>query len=370
MATTVRFPNRNPAEFIREMRLQVAAYFDAHGGRTKGDWRMVTKTIALLGVFFGPYALILTGRFSWLGMLALCVVMGVGMAGIGFAVSHDALHGAYSEKAWVNRLVGYSFDLLGANGYMWRMTHNIVHHTYTNIQGVDGDLEVSPFLRLSPRSAYRPIHRYQQWYAFAAYSLSTLVWVTIKDWKYFLRADGGPYHSERHPPREVVTLIVSKLLYYGYSLVVPMLVLDVAWWQVVPGWLAMHLTAGLILGIVFQLAHVVEETAHPVPDASGNMEHAWLVHELETTANFGRRNRLLTWYVGGLNYQIEHHLYPKVCSIHYPAISEIVRSVALANGMPYHEHATLFGAVRSHLRVLRRLGEGMTIEEAPVATPA
>jgi linoleoyl-CoA desaturase len=365
--TTVRFPNRNPAAFIRDMKRQVAEYFEARGGRTKGDWRMVTKTIVLLGVYFGAYALILTGWFSPLAMLGLCMVMGVGMAGIGFAVAHDALHGAYSDKAWVNRVVGYAFDILGANGYMWRMTHNIVHHTYTNIQGVDGDLEVSPYLRLSPRSAWRPIHRFQQWYAFAAYSLSTLVWVTIKDWKYFLRKDGGPYHSERHPTREVVTLVVSKLVYYGYTLLVPMLVLPVAWWQVLLGWLALHLTAGLILGIVFQLAHVVEETAYPIPDESGNMEQAWMVHELETTADFGRRNRALTWYVGGLNYQIEHHLFPKVCSIHYPAISEIVRSVALANGMPYHDHPTLMSAIRSHLRVLRRLGEGMTASDAPVA---
>jgi linoleoyl-CoA desaturase len=368
--TTVRFPNRDPAAFVAEMKRQVAAHFEAHGGRTKGDWRMITKTIALLAIHFGAYALILSGQFSALGMLALCVVMGIGMAGIGFAVSHDALHGAYSNKPWVNRLFGYTFDLLGANGYMWRMTHNITHHTYTNIHGVDGDLEVSPYLRLSPRSAYRPIHRFQHWYAFAAYSLSTLVWVTIKDWGYFLRSDGGPYHSDHHPRGEVVTLIVSKAVYYLWSLVIPMLVLDVAWWQVLFGWVVMHLAAGLILGIVFQLAHVVEETAHPVPDRSGNMEQCWLVHELETTANFGRRNRLLTWYVGGLNYQIEHHLYPKVCSIHYPAMSEIVRSVALAHGMPYHEHATFFGAIRSHIRILRRLGAGMMPDEVKVSTAA
>ncbi|MEO8452934.1 MAG: acyl-CoA desaturase [Gemmatimonadota bacterium] len=359
MVPTIRFPNRNPAEFIAEMKRRVAAHFEAHDGRTKGDWRMVSKTIVLLGVYFGAYALILTDWFSPLGMLGLSVVMGVGMAGIGFAVGHDALHGAYSEKPWVNRLVGYTFDVLGANGYMWKKTHNIDHHTYTNIEGVDGDLDASSLLRLSPHSAHRPIHRYQHWYAFAAYSVSTLIWGSVKDFQYFLRADGGPYRTKQHPTCEVVSFIATKLLYYGYTLAVPMLVLEVAWWQVMLGWLALHLTAGLILGVIFQLAHVVEETAYPVPDAAGNMEHAWLVHELETTANFARRNRLLTWYVGGLNYQIEHHLYPRVCSIHYPAIAEIVRSVALANGMPYHEHTTLRGAIRSHVRVLRRLGQGV-----------
>ena len=270
----------------------------------------------------------------------------------------DALHGAYSDRGWINRGLGYTFDLLGANSYMWRMTHNVVHHTYTNIHGVDGDLEVSPLLRLSPRSPHRPIHRFQHWYALPAYSLSTVAWVLVKDFQYFLAREKGPYGPRPHPGGEVLFLILSKALYLGWSLAIPLLVLDLAWWQVVIGWLAMHVTAGAILGIVFQLAHVVEETAHPIPDAGGNMEQAWLVHELATTANFARHNRLLTWYVGGLNYQIEHHLFPRVCSVHYPAIAAIVSSVAADHGMPYHEHRTLWRAIRSHWRMLRRLAGG------------
>ena len=326
----------------------------------RGDWRMAVKTVALYAILLVPYGLILTGRFPPLAMLGLTVIMGVGMAGIGFSVAHDALHGAYSDKAWVNRLLGYSFDLLGANGYMWKFTHNVVHHTYTNIQGVDGDLEVSPYLRLSPRSAYRPIHRYQHFYAFAAYSLSTLVWVLIKDYKYFLGGEKGPHRGRKLPPVEIATLIGFKALYYTWAIVIPVIVLHLTWWQILIGFLVFHLSAGIILGVVFQLAHVVEQTAHPTPKPSGEMEHAWLLHELETTADFGQENRLLTWYVGGLNFQIEHHLFPKVCSIHYPAISRIVRELAVKYGMPYHVNPTLRSAVASHVRVLRRLGQGAT----------
>lgn len=321
---------------------------------------MVLKTVTLYAVLFVPYGLILTGWFSPLAMLGLTIIMGIGMAGIGFSVAHDALHGAYSERAWVNRLVGYSFDLLGANGYMWKITHNVVHHTYTNIQGVDGDLEVSPYLRLSPRSAYRPIHRYQHLYAFAAYSLSTLIWVTLKDFKYFLRGERGPHRGKKLPASEIITLIGFKTLYYAWAIAIPVIVLHLAWWQIVLGFLAFHLSAGIILGIIFQLAHVVEQTAHPMPDASGAMEHAWLLHELETTADFGQQNRLLTWYVGGLNFQIEHHLFPKVCSVHYPALSRIVRELAAKYGMPYHVNPTLRAAIASHIRVLRQLGQGAT----------
>ena len=317
---------------------------------------MVAKTALLLALTFVPYALILTNRFSPAGMLGLAVLMGVGVAGIGFAISHDALHGAYSANPRVNALLGRTFDLLGANGYIWKITHNVIHHTYTNIDGVGGDLTVSPLLRLSPGQPLRGVHRFQHYYGLATYSLSTLFWVFVKDYKYFLQKHLGPYHNKRHPRAELVNLFVMKAVYYGWAIVVPLLVLHVTWWQFAIGFAVMHLTAGFILGVIFQLAHVVEGIEYPVPDEAGRMEEAWLVHEMATTANFARRNRLLSWYVGGLNYQIEHHLFPRVCSAHYPAISPIVREVALKHGMPYNDQPTLLSAVRSHQRMLVKLG--------------
>ena len=316
---------------------------------------MVLKTITLFAILLVPYGLILTGWFSPPAMLGLTLIMGVGMAGIGFSVAHDALHGAYAERAWVNRLVGYSFDLLGANGYMWKITHNVVHHTYTNIQGVDGDLEVSPYLRLSPRSKYRPIHRYQHYYAFAAYSLSTLIWVTLKDFKYFLKGVEGPHRGRKLPLIEIVTLIVTKLFYYGWAIAIPVIVLHLPWWHMVVGFLAFHLSAGIILGIIFQLAHVVEQTAHPTPDASGTMEHAWLLHELETTADFGQDNRLLTWYVGGLNYQIEHHLFPSMPRPNLRRSQPIISGFCGQRQLPYSQ-ASLVGSYAQALSHLNAVG--------------
>jgi linoleoyl-CoA desaturase len=323
----------------------------------KANGAMVTKTVTLLALTFVPYALILSGRFSALAMLPLAMVMGVGLAGIGFSVSHDALHGAYSSRPWVNRLIGLSFDLCGANGYMWKITHNVIHHTYTNIEGIDEDLTVSPLLRLSPAAEHKPIHRYQHLYAFAAYSMSTLFWVFVKDYKYFLQRDLGPYKNKKHPPAEIATLVITKLVYYAWALVLPLWLLPIPWWQVLIGFVVLHLTAGLILGVVFQLAHVVEGTDYPAPDPEGVMEHAWLVHEMATTSNFGRGNRLLCWYVGGLNFQVEHHLFPRTCSVHYPAISPIVEEVAREYGVPYNAQPTLRAAIASHYRMLKKLGQ-------------
>ena len=360
----IRFASRDSASFVEEVRARVSKYFTHAGLSQKADARMVFKTVVLLGGTFGAYALILSGAFTPWQMLGLAVLMGVGMAGIGFSVAHDALHGAYSANPTVNRFIGYSFDFIGANGYMWKITHNVIHHTYTNIDGIDEDLTVSPLLRLSPGAPRKWFHRYQHVYAFLAYSFSTLNWIFAKDYQQFLKRDLGPYKDRKHPRAEVVHLIWTKLFCYAYTIVIPLLVLDVAWWQFLIGFTAMHLTAGVILGVIFQLAHVVEGPAYPAPDEQGMMEYNWLVHEMHTTADFAPRNRLLSWYIGGLNYQIEHHLFPQVCSIHYPAISGIVREVAEKHGVPYYCHPTLSAAVRSHYAMLKQLGRP---EPAPVA---
>jgi linoleoyl-CoA desaturase len=356
----VKFPYRDSAQFVDEMKARVTEYFTERGLSDKANGAMVLKSVILLGLTYGTYGLILSGWFSPWAMLGLAILMGVGVAGIGFSVSHDALHGAYSDNPRINKLIGLTFDLNGANGYMWKITHNVIHHTYTNIHGIDEDLEVSPLLRLSPQAQHRWFQRWQQYYAFLAYSFSTLFWVFAKDFKYFLQTNLGPYQNKSHPRSEVMTLVATKLIYFGYTIVLPLLVLDIAWWQFAIGYLAMHLTAGFILGIVFQLAHVVEGTEHPMPDAVGNMDSAWIIHEMLTTANFARRNRVLSWYVGGLNFQVEHHLFPKVCSVHYPAISEIVREVARKYGIPYNDHETFRDAVRSHYTMLKQLGNPTT----------
>jgi linoleoyl-CoA desaturase len=352
---SIKFASRR-TEFAAEVKQRVERYFTDRGLSDKANAGMVAKTVILLGLTFGTFALILTNQLPGLAMLGLAVVMGIGMAGIGFAVSHDALHGAYARRPLVNRLVGLTFDLIGANGYMWQITHNVIHHTYTNIQGVDEDLEVSPLIRLSPRSPWRPIHRIQHWLAFVLYSFSTLFWVWVKDYKYFLQRNLGPYQDKRHPRGEVALLLGTKVIYYGWSVVVPLWVLDVLLWEFLLGYLAVHLTAGLILGVVFQLAHVVEGPEHPLPDASGQMDDEWLVHQMETTSNFATGNKLVTWYVGGLNYQIEHHLFPRVCSVHYPAITHIVREAAAKYRIPYHNQPTVWSAIRSHYRTLKRQG--------------
>jgi linoleoyl-CoA desaturase len=356
LAAQVKFATRESLDFVEELKVRVEAYFASRGISDKADWRMIAKSVLLLSSYFGAYALLMTNWFTPWQMLGIAVFMGVAMAGIGFAVSHDALHGAYSANPTVNRIIGFTFDLLGANGYMWKITHNVIHHTYTNIQGIDEDLEVSPLIRLSPRSTWHPIHRIQHILAFLLYSFSTIFWVFAKDYKYFFAKNIGPYKEKTHPMGEWANLWVMKVVYYGYIIVLPLLFLHVTWWQFLIGFFAMHMTGGLILGVVFQLAHVVEGPEHPMYDGAGRIENAWAVHQMETSSDFAPTNRLLSWYVGGLNFQVEHHLFPKVCSVHYPAINPIVQEVARKHGVAYHCHPTLRAAIKSHYLTLKKFG--------------
>jgi linoleoyl-CoA desaturase len=349
-------PQADP-DFAREVKARVGEYFERNGLSRHANAAMVTKTVVLVVAYLGSYGLIVSGALPLPWMWLLCLVMGVAMAGIGFAVTHDALHGAYSADPRVNRSLGYIFDALGANGYIWKITHNNIHHTYTNIRGYDEDLEVSPIIRLSPYTPYRPVYRFQCVYAFFAYSLTTIFWAFIKDYKYFLKRDLGPYRGKRHPLPEWLVLFAGKALHYLVMIVLPLLVLEITWWQFLIGFLTLHLTAGLILGVVFQLAHVVEPTDHLPEDEVKSIKRCWMEHQMRTTSNFARGNRLLSWYVGGLNYQIEHHLFPKVCHVHYNKLSPIVEELAGKHGLPYNSYATLGQAVRSHYRTLKQFGD-------------
>lgn len=318
---------------------------------------MIVKTIVLLSGYALTYGLVVSQAMPMYANWILCGVLGFFTAGIGFSVAHDAIHGAYSANKKVNYWLGLTMNLIGGNDYVWSITHNIVHHTYTNIDGHDEDLEVAPFIRLNKHKPYHWIHKFQHLLAFIAYGFATIFWVFLKDFKKLSQPSIGPYQNKKHPRKEIITLILTKALYYGYTIVLPLVIMGIAWWQFLIGYLTVHFTAGIILGIIFQLAHVVEETEQPMADEHGKMEDNWAIHQMRTTANFATNNRFINWYVGGLNFQIEHHLFSHICSVHYKNLSPIVKEVAEKHGVPYNVHPTFFGAVASHYRTLKAFGK-------------
>jgi linoleoyl-CoA desaturase len=317
---------------------------------------MWVKSGVYLAGFFVLYALIISNAFSPLAMLGMAIALGAVSAFVGFNVCHDAIHGSFSENKTVNKALGSVFHLLGANPYVWSITHNLVHHNFTNIAGHDEDIDIAPgLIRITPDEKIYRIQKFQHIYAFPLYCLASLSWVFRKDFKKFFQANLGPFES-KHPKIEYFNIFFYKALYIGLFIVLPLLVLDVTWYQFAIGFLALHFAQGLTMGLVFQLAHVVEGTDFPIPNDSGNIEENWAEHQMRTTANFSTQSRIAAFLLGGLNRQIEHHLFPTICHIHYPKIGVILKETAQEFGIPYIENKTFICALRSHYRVLRKFG--------------
>lgn len=365
----VRFFAKQSSEFFPTVRNRVDQYFKERNLSKHANAEMIFKTFFFLGLLSLSYFLLVFGQLSVFWMIVWALIMGATTAFIGFNVCHDAIHGSYSANATVNKALSLVFNVIGANAYMWNITHNVVHHTYTNIPEHDEDLDIAPgLIRLNPSDAYKPIQKFQHLYAFALYSLASLSWVFRKDFKKFFADRIGSIDTRKHPTSELVSMLLFKMLYVVLFVVFPLVWMDLPWYGFLAGFLLMHLAQGLVLGLVFQLAHVVEGMRFPEPNEDNTIEEVWAVHQMQTTANFARKSILANFLCGGLNFQIEHHLFPKICHVHYRPLSDIVKQTAEEFGVPYIEHPTFLSAVASHYRMLKRFGEGdfsPTYEQSP-----
>lgn len=359
--TPPKFSNKVGGEFSATLKKRVSAYFKENNISKYANANMKFKTVFMLTLYFLPYILMMTGVFTNIWLITLAwVLMGFGMAGIGMSVIHDANHGAYSKNQKVNYFLGRLVNLVGAYAPTWKIQHNVLHHTYTNIQHFDEDVDPPvPIIRFTPHDKYKSIHRFQFLYAWFFYSLMTVSWVTIKDWQSLFRYKkmGLTRNENEKFSALFLELLISKVIYYTYIIVLPILFLDVPWWGIVLLFLLKQMISGFTLAVVFILAHVVPETAFPKPDADLKMENSWAIHQLETTSNFGPKSRIFQWFIGGLNFQVEHHLFPNICHVHYKKLSKIVRQTALEFGLPYYEEPTFLSAVKSHSKMLYRLGK-------------
>jgi linoleoyl-CoA desaturase len=354
-STRVRFIDKDQSEFFSTVKSRVDAYFKENNLSKNANGLMYFKSVLFIGGLILFYGLIISNQFSPLAMLFLCVGLGMCAAFNGFNVCHDAIHGAYSANPVINKRLSYIFNMIGANAFVWSITHNVVHHTYTNMPGHDEDIEVAPgLIRLSPEDKVNRIQRFQHYYAFLLYGLASLSWVFKKDYVKFFQKKIGNYDNSKQPKGELFNLFFFKAFYYAVFIAVPLIVLDITWWQFIIGFVVMHISEGFVLGLVFQLAHIVEGVDFPYTDAKGNIENAWAIHQMETTANFATKSFMATFLCGGLNMQVEHHLFPKVCHVHYPVINEIVKKTAHEFNVAYIENPTFLGALKSHYIMLKK----------------
>lgn len=340
--------------FHSELKRRINEYFKENNKASTGNFKLFFKAILLITAFVLVYVwLIFLTPAPWLAIIK-CFILGGLTAAIGFNVMHDGMHGSFSRYKWINKMAGLSLNFLGANNFMWKTKHNIIHHTYTNIDGIDDDIEARPFLRLCESQKHYKIHRYQHWYFWAAYSLLYIWWVFVTDYKkYFLRRI-GPVPLKPMALKDHISFWAFKALHIFLFIGLPIYVLGFIPWLI--GFTVFALFAGFVLSIVFQLAHTVEHTEFPEPNIkTDKMEDEWAIHQLKTTANFATKNKFISWWVGGLNFQIEHHLFPKISHVHYPAISKIIKKACKDFGIPYIEYPKMRLAIVSHVNHLKNL---------------
>jgi linoleoyl-CoA desaturase len=345
----------NGGDFILETRKEVELYLASRRTRMSGHLQLYAKTVVAFAIWAASWvSLIFLQPGLWLGLLAL-VGLAIGTVLIAFCVQHDANHGAYFRTRRNNHLMGWTADsMLGFSSYAWRVKHNVAHHTYTNVDGFDDDATQVPLARFAPSQKGRPWYRFQQYYIWPMYTLMGLRWQTLGDLAAFRRGSVG--ESALRAPRgwNLIGIFAGKAFFITWAFVIPMLVYP--WWAVVAAYVGFTMITSLVMATTFQLAHCVEEASFASPDELRAERRIWAVHEVETTVDFCPRNPVLTWMLGGLNFQIEHHLFPKVPHTHYPKIAEIVRRNCDKHGVRYSFHPSLGKALRSHFLHLRAMG--------------
>lgn len=350
--------DQNSKEFTATLNKRVNEYFKSNGISRYGNNEMYFKTVFMLSLFVLPFVALMVFEPPVLVGIVLCTLMGLGMAGVGLSVMHDAIHGAYSGNQTVNKLLGYTLNFVGGNALNWKIQHNVKHHTYPNIHDHDEDIAPKLILRLSPYSSISGVHKYQYIYAWVLYALGTFFWVTFKDFIKIINfhKEGWLQKNTTSIAGEIAILVVSKILYYGYIIGIPVFFTAYSGIEIFLGFLIMHIFSGLALAVIFQPSHLMEEVIYPTPDKNGKMEYSRFVHQLYTSVNFANENKLVTWYGGGLNYQVEHHLFPQICHVHYPAISKIVKQTTAEYNIPYYSKKGFFEAIREHNKMLKWLG--------------
>lgn len=345
-------------DFFLVLRNRIDGYFKEHNLNKTGDFRLYSKSIILFTalvllytilVFFTPSSVFLS--------VSLCILMGVTLAAIGFNVMHDGAHGSYSTNPTINSIMGFSLNVMGGNVYIWKQKHNVNHHSFTNIEGMDDDIDIKPFIRVHTAQKKNFLHPLQHFYWVLLYGTTYIFWVYYNDFNKYFRSRISEYTPiPKMSLKEHLNFWFSKIFYTLIFIVIPGLF--VGWVPMLVGYLIISYVTGLLIAIVFQLAHVVEKADFVDPVATNfNVEDEWAIHQLKTTANFATDNKFLNWLLGGLNFQVEHHLFPRISHIHYAKMNKIVKDTCKEFNVEYKEYPTMFEALKSHVLHLKAVGQ-------------
>jgi linoleoyl-CoA desaturase len=361
-------PNRSKGSILRlefdkdkrfetDLRQRVNEYFQQGTGRSKsGNRQMYLKTGVIFTSFVASYVLLVfVAETMWQGLL-LVILLGLSTVAIGFNVAHDGGHNAYSKTQWVNRVMAGAMDLVGGSSYIWFWKHSVIHHRYVNIAGYDTDIDLGVLGRVSPHQKRLAFHRWQHVYLWFVYGFLAVKWEFVDDFRNIISGRIGRHRFPRPTAWELVIFVAGKTAFFTWAFVIPLFFhpLHVVIFYYVIGVLVL----GVTLSVVFQLPHCVEEAEFPIPrEDTGQIEEPWAVHQAHVTVDYDRRNPVVSWFLGGLNFHKEHHLFPTICHIHYPAITKIVEETCRDHGIKYSEHKSFRAGIAAHYRWLQKMGK-------------
>jgi linoleoyl-CoA desaturase len=351
----ITFNNKNSV-FFQQLKAKVDHYFHTTKKSPTGNLSLYIKSALHILSAAGLYTTLVFFQPDAFISIILCVLLGINLACIGFNIMHEGGHQSFSKNKWLNIVSAYSLNALGGNALYWKTKHNINHHTYTNIGGMDDDIQIEPYMRIHENQRRYWIHRFQHIYWVGLYGLTYFSWIFVSDYvKYFSRRIASGGNKITWTLKEHFIFWSTKVIYLGVFIGLPIYFTGLV--ETLIGYSVMTFICGLTIGIVFQMAHIVESTAFPTPhETTHKIEQEWAIHQIQTTANFGTKNKMLSWFLGGLNFQVEHHLFPRISHVHYPAINKLVKETCKEHNVSYLEFSSLTAAFWSHLKHIRKMG--------------
>src|SRR3954468_8164455 len=271
-----------PRSFHADLKKRISDYFEQVGASTTGNYNLFIKAVILMASCMLVYIhlVFFTPPVVW--ALLECVLLGGIVAAIGFNVMHDGAHGSFSRYKWVNVFAAFSLNILGGNSFMWNVKHNIIHHAYTNVDGVDDDIDIQPWMRMSETQKKYKLHKYQHIYFWFLYSMLYIFWIFVLDYQKYFKSRVGNMELKKMTINDHLVFWGFKIFHAFLFIGLPIYMLGFTSWLI--GFLIFTCFAGLVLSLVFQLAHTVEHTSFPMPDEiTGKMENEWAIHQIKTT---------------------------------------------------------------------------------------
>ncbi len=352
------------AAFKRVLFERLNSFFTDNKRSKKANWEMNLKIIFSLSWFIGSYALWYVGQWSYTEFFALYIFQGLAQIYMFLNIAHDANHNSISNKRFVNKALSYTLDICGISSYMWRIMHNVGHHSVMNVHGEDEGIHAHEVFRFSPHTPWNKMHRFQHIYVYFMYMFTSLDFIFVKDLEYLFFNSNKHIQEMKHPIHEWVTIIGSKLCYLGYMIALPVIVLGFSVWQVILAFLVTHFIMGIVAAWIIQIAHLIDINEFP----GTKDELDFVDHIFATTTDYSTRSRVANFICGGLNHHVIHHIYPHVAHTHYPKLTKIVRETAAEFGVDYRENRYMYQAMAHHIQHLRILGQppaDKTIQSTP-----